>query len=259
MNFSLGEHWGRKYNDLRNYGTYVNFVLRENIKFNNFKKHWEILHDPDMYVSNLFIPMKNEVIFDIGSQYGDYALLWEKRHGAVVYAFELLEHNYTEMLSDLKLNKSKIKPFNIAVGDGKNISYTVRGDMALNEYSWNFIKTIRLDDLVFGKFNVKPNILKIDVEGFEYEVLQGAEEVLKRYSPRIIIETHSRALRTRCHDFLSERDYLLVDQGRTIINKSGNEITNLFYKCEVVKHSEMRKDHESRQDIMSYSCTYRTN
>ena len=117
MNFSLGDHWGRKYNDLRNYGTYVNFVLRENIKFNNFKKHWEILHDPDMYVSNLFIPMKNEVIFDIGSQYGDYALLWEKRYGAVVYAFELLENNYAEMLIDLELNHSKIKPFNIAVRD----------------------------------------------------------------------------------------------------------------------------------------------
>ena len=152
MNFSLGEHWGRKYNDLRNYQTYVNFVLRENIKFNNFKKHWEILHDPDMYVSNLFIPMKNEVIFDIGSQYGDYALLWEKRYGAVVYAFELLENNYAEMLIDLKLNKSKIKPFNIAVGDGKNLSYTVRGDMAINEYSWNFTETARLDDLVFGGF-----------------------------------------------------------------------------------------------------------
>ena len=235
MNFSLGEHWGRKYNDLRNYQTYVNFVLRENIKFNNFKKHWEILHDPDMYVSNLFIPMKNEVIFDIGSQYGDYALLWEKRYGAVVYAFELLENNYAEMLSDLKLNHSKIKPFNIAVGDGKNLSYTVRGDMAINEYSWNFIKTIRLDDLVFGKFNVKPNILKIDVEGFEYDVLKGAEEVLKQYSPRIIIETHSATLRDKCHEFLTEKGYLLIDQGRTVINKSGNQITNLFYKSENIR------------------------
>ena len=107
--------------------------------------------------------------------------------------------------------------------------------MAINEYSWNFTETVRWDDLVFGKFNVKPNILKIDVEGFEYEVLQGAEEVLKQYSPRIIIETHSKELREKCHSFLSEKGYLLVDEGRTVINKSGNEITNLFYKSKNIR------------------------
>ena len=158
-----------------------------------------------------------------------------KRYGAVVYAFELLENNYAEMLIDLELNHSKIKPFNIAVGDGKNLSYTVKGDMAINEYSWNFTETVRLDDLVFGKFNIKPNILKIDVEGFEYDVLKGAEEVLKRYSPRIIIETHSAKLREKCHEFLSEKGYLLINQGRTVINKSGNEITNLFYKSKNIR------------------------
>ena len=235
MNISLGQYWGKKYNELRNFRAYINFVLKENIKFSDFRKHWEILHDPNMYVSDLFIPRKNEVIFDIGSQYGDYSLLWEKRYHAIVYAFELLESNYKEMLKDLKLNKSKVKPFNMAIGDGEGVFYTVRGDMAINEYSWNLIKTIKIDDLVFGKFHVIPDILKIDVEGFEYEVLSGASELLKKYSPRIIIETHSRKLREKCHEFLSEKDYLLINSGRTVINKSGNEITNLFYKSKYIK------------------------
>jgi hypothetical protein len=66
-------------------------------------------------------------------------------------------------------------------------------------------------------------------------VLKGAEEVLKQYSPRIIIETHSKELREKCHEFLSEKDYLLINSGRTVINKSGNEITNLFYKSKYIK------------------------
>ena len=235
MNIYLGNYWGKKYDYLVNYQAYIKFVLKENIKFSNFSKHLEILYDTNMYIRNLFIPDKNQIIFDIGSQYGDYSLLWEKRYNAKIYAFELLKNNYDEMLKDLKLNNSKIKAFNIPIGDGSNISFITKGDMAINENSGNFVKSVKLDELIFNKFNVKPDIIKIDVEGFEYDVLKGAEEVLKQYSPRIIIETHSKELREKCHEFLSEKGYLLIDEGRTVINKSGNQITNLFYKSENIR------------------------
>ena len=232
MNFSLGQYWGKKYNELRNFRAYINFVLKENIKFSDFRKHWEILHDPNMY--NYFIPRKGNIIYDIGSQFGDYALLWEKRYGAFVYAFELLRENYKEMLRDLKLNKSKIESFNFAIGNGEVLFYTVKGNMAVNEYSWNHVKSVKLDYLIYDRLYKIPDLIKIDSEGFEYKILEGSDRFLKEHSPKIIIETHSKELREKCHKFLSERNYLLVGQGRTVFNKSGNEIINLFYSKVVV-------------------------
>ncbi|HYE53767.1 MAG TPA: FkbM family methyltransferase [Chitinophagaceae bacterium] len=44
----------------------------------------------------------------------------------------------------------------------------------------------RLDD-----FNLSPHFIKIDVQGFEYEVLEGALETLKKTHPVLLIETPS--------------------------------------------------------------------
>ena len=44
----------------------------------------------------------------------------------------------------------------------------------------------RLDD-----FSLSPYFIKIDVQGFEYEVLQGGQETLRKYSPVLLIETPS--------------------------------------------------------------------
>jgi FkbM family methyltransferase len=44
----------------------------------------------------------------------------------------------------------------------------------------------RLDD-----FNLSPYFIKIDVQGFEYEVLEGGRETLKKHMPILLIETPS--------------------------------------------------------------------
>lgn len=218
------------YNHFKNYIYYIRFKFLFKIKFTNWKYHKEIIHNPYMYINKLFIPKKNDVIFDIGSQYGDYSILWEKRYNAIVYSFELLENNYIEMLKDLRLNNSKVNSFNMAIGNGKNISFKVNGDMAINEYSYNFIKTVKLDDLIFNKLDVKPNIIKIDVEGFEFNVLNGSFNTLKIFHPKIIIETHSKELRIKCNQFLENLNYYLYYKGRMVKgNDWMNEITNLFY------------------------------
>ena len=44
-------------------------------------------------------------------------------------------------------------------------------------------------DATFGPFDV----LKIDVQGFEYQVLRGAENLLRR-SPRMVLELHGQQI-----------------------------------------------------------------
>jgi hypothetical protein len=89
------------------------------------------------------------------------------------------------------------------------------------------MKTEMLDNDSFDGID----LLKVDVEGFELDVLKEAETTICRFKPRIIIETHSKGLRMKCHEFLSSNRYKLKVEGRTVTSKAKgmDKITNLFY------------------------------
>jgi hypothetical protein len=64
-----------------------------------------------------------------------------------------------------------------------------------------------LDGLISeGKFP-GPQVVKIDVEGAEVEVLQGAKNMLRNQRPRLFIEAHSHALSAECAMLLQTLDY----------------------------------------------------
>ncbi len=50
------------------------------------------------------------------------------------------------------------------------------------------VDTVSLDDLVFLKKFPPPKVIKIDVEGREILVLEGAKKLLKEMSPTLFIE-----------------------------------------------------------------------
>jgi predicted nucleic acid-binding protein len=43
--------------------------------------------------------------------------------------------------------------------------------------------------------NIIPSLIKIDVEGAELNVLQGSQNILEKYKPKIILEIHEDFLR----------------------------------------------------------------
>ena len=49
---------------------------------------------------------------------------------------------------------------------------------------------IRALDTLTAEFGVRPDLIKVDVEGFEYEVMRGAENVLQKVRPIMLIEIH---------------------------------------------------------------------
>jgi hypothetical protein len=54
------------------------------------------------------------------------------------------------------------------------------------------VRAIRLDDLAREE-GIRPDVLKIDVEGAELWVLQGAREILREARPLILLELHAFA------------------------------------------------------------------
>ena len=173
-----------------------------------------------------FLPGKDDVVIDIGANVGDSALWWWVNFGSKVIAFEPLKKTFNILSENVKLNRADIEVHNVALGNGSPIYGDSEGTMFSINGERN-LETERLDDLNLKKVD----IVKIDVEGFELDVIHGAFNTLSKFKPKIIIETHSNRLRAICHEMLSKLGYELKVEGRTVISNTPgmDKVTNLFY------------------------------
>lgn len=143
------------------------------------------LHElPDMaYV--LHVVTAEDLFVDIGANVGSYTILACAAKGAKGYCFEPVPATFSRLLDNIHINNlgGRVIALNIGLSDkeselvfsaDKNCMNHVIAD---GEQSDDVVKVrvSRLDTILKGK---SPSILKIDVEGFEASVLNGAEDVL---------------------------------------------------------------------------------
>ena len=227
----IGDYWGSKYDYVRRFIKYQSFKKEYNIRLTNFNQCSEALFHPLMYIVDGFTPNKGDTVWDAGSQYGDYALIWEKYTDMPVIAFELNTNNYNKMIKNFKINNSLNIGVNVALGDGKELSYEMDGNMATHGNKLT-VQTKTLDSFL-SKYP-SPNYLKIDVEGFEMDVLRGASKILREIRPKLIIETHSSELKKEVINFLDEYGYTLKIEGRSGVGKGFmDSVQNLFFTGDI--------------------------
>lgn len=63
-----------------------------------------------------------------------------------------------------------------------------------------------------------PDFIKLDVEGAEFDVLQGAAAMIERRHPHLVVEVHSVELEQACGTWLADRGYQprVVNQRRVL-------------------------------------------
>lgn len=152
-------------------------------------------------VVSILEKMDNPVLLDIGACTGAYALL-DKLVNVSVHSFEPVTRTFKVLKNNIKLNKSTAKAYNFGVSnyDGKGILKTVPHDgavaLSLIDGKPSFtrpdtvdseIKVVTLDAWC-EQNNIIPNFIKIDTEGGELRVLQGAEKIINKYKPVILCE-----------------------------------------------------------------------
>ncbi len=71
------------------------------------------------------------------------------------------------------------------------------------------IVEFRVDIVPLDELNLKPDMVKIDTEGFDYEVLQGMKKTIERFRPPILIE-YRPDLIEQMEAFFAERGYQLL-------------------------------------------------
>ena len=161
--------------------------------------------------------------YDIGAHYGFFSLVFSKLRPRAVTAFEAHTPNYEKLLKTLLLNKiPEVQAKNVAVANSgqSTVLFTNTNLTASNTFidsgqlpgdsPKKVVVAKSIDDLVFKDKSLPPGFIKIDVEGAEYEVLNGALSTLKQYRPYILLATHDCHLpgvKNDCIRLLSELGY----------------------------------------------------
>ncbi|AWG21474.1 hypothetical protein FFWV33_07960 [Flavobacterium faecale] len=143
----------------------------------------------------------DDLFVDVGANVGHFSLLAAGVCGANVMAFEPIPTTFLKLKKNSELNalETKVSLFNLGLGDRNDILKFTKNRDVMNavalEHELDVLNAqVRtLDELLTGK---TPTFLKIDVEGFEFNVLKGALKTLNSASLKyIIIELNSSSLR----------------------------------------------------------------
>jgi hypothetical protein len=130
--------------------------------------------------------------FDLGSESGFYALVFARRGGGRALA---VEANPT---TSERLRR------NVAANPGLAPLIEVLNTRVAMETSET---TVSLDELAYRTGGFVPDLVKLDVEGFEVKAIRGAERLLSERMPHLIVETHDEDLDAACRELLEEHGY----------------------------------------------------
>ena len=142
-----------------------------------------------------------EVFYDVGANVGPYSLVAAKARGARVLAFEPAGPNYHDLCRNIALNRcdDSISPFPIALwNETGTVPFAYRAlqtGVAMHSMGADLegaefrqpVLAYRLDDVIATFGLPVPAHAKIDVDGPELKVLQGASATLRDPAWRSIL------------------------------------------------------------------------
>ena len=154
-------------------------------------------------------------VIDIGAHVGYYTLLASILTGDAgsVWAFEPEPTNAAFLRSHMKLNNiHNVHVEEVAVSDASGSARFGLGSGSgtghLDTNGSINVNTVRLADFC-AKRGIRPGALKIDVEGAEAAVLDGAKELIASSRPVIFLSTHGPEVHKKCLDWLRTAGYTM--------------------------------------------------
>jgi FkbM family methyltransferase len=155
--------------------------------------------DTEVVVSILKKLKPDFTFYDIGSNTGWYTMIASTINDtSKVYSFEpIIEHvNYQKETISLNRKENQVNVFEIALSDHTGIETirlagsgtTLENDFLEVDFGVRKISVKTLDEMIVENNIPNPDFIKIDVEGHEYKVLQGAQKMLKQETPILFVE-----------------------------------------------------------------------
>jgi FkbM family methyltransferase len=191
------------------------YLMALNPRDKGLSKELSIYGFREPYTTHLMstIVKDGDVIIDIGANIGYYALLESKLapHGAV-YAIEPVRENYDYLKTNVELNGcANIKLFNyglsnqsgtavIFVSENRNLSSLSEGSNKGIIRKENVLLTT-LNSFVDAHVKRCPTLVRMDVEGYEHQIVKGASRVIETGRPlKILMELHPYKMSESAYD-----------------------------------------------------------
>jgi len=186
--------------------------LREGIDFAIFLGLYE--RSTRMAIHRLVSP--GSVVLDVGANIGAHTLELARRvgSGGKVFAFEPTSFAHSKLLRNLALNPGlaavvEAKQLMLAASDHRSTESQIYSSWPLvhadrlhanhlgRSQSTEGARAISLDSYLEQNGVTRVDFVKLDVDGYECEVLEGARHCLDKFRPPIVMELAPYVLRER--------------------------------------------------------------
>jgi FkbM family methyltransferase len=141
---------------------------------------------------------EGDIVIEVGANIGAHTLPLSQFVGkqGLVYAFEPQRIIFQTLCANLAINSISnviCHPYAVAAEEGfflvPRFDYNEEnnyGGIEISKYSrGEKVRVVKLDDFIHP---LKLTLLKIDVEGMEYEVINGAKNIIERCKPILYVE-----------------------------------------------------------------------
>lgn len=181
-----------------------------------------------------------DTVFDIGANWGIHTLLFQRLVGEAgkVFSFEPYMPVYDELRFHARLNSCRsveCLSYGLTNYTGQAIfsvaSNPAMGGLAKHRFELgNFTKDVAISVTTVDAFCAERRLkrldfIKLDVEGAEPSVLEGAEETIKRFWPTILVDRSAEDRDEKCWDFLTSLGY----QPNQYRPRHGDAIKSVLY------------------------------
>jgi len=159
---------------------------------------------------NIVEPKLGDIVFDIGAYVGDTALWFSKAVGpqGKVFAFEPEPGNFEKLKANLERNNvTNVIPLQLALSENEGeMQVASAGGLSIitQARTGTSVKVTTIDKFVGANKLPRVDFIKMDVEGHELKVLEGAHETIKTFKPSLALSAYHR-----CDDLIKLPKFLL--------------------------------------------------
>ncbi len=227
-----------------------NYIINISLKargYNNYENSYQ--SGEKFFLEKILSKFNPKLCIDIGANKGDYTINILKNTSATVISFEPLSQPYEVLKNrtkDFGLRSIKIKK-GVGIENTKKKIYfnadntthasfleSIKKIPYIKNESHELVEITTLDEYFKNQHYQGIDFIKIDTEGYEYEVLAGSESTIKNLKPKFIqIEFNLHQLYQQktlnyFSEILNEYDvYQLIPNGWIKINPK-DPISNIY-------------------------------